>query len=98
MGHDEFARIVEQVRELKSLVEIIKMERKSYASMQETNKSIQAKLQNHNNIVAAVEQSFAERVRTMGEEAKIAREQLEKYRRTEKERNEAVDKELNELK
>lgn len=97
LTHSDFTKVVEQVRELKGLLEVIKMERKSYASLQEANKSIQLKLQNHNSIVAAVEQSYADRLKAFTEEARIAREQLEKYKRTEKERNEATEKELNEL-
>ncbi len=41
--------------------------------MQEANKSIQLKLQNHNSIVAAVEQSYAERLKVLSEETRIAR-------------------------
>jgi hypothetical protein len=71
--HNEFMHLVEQVRELKSIIDIIKMERKSYASMMETNKSIQAKLQNHNNIIASVEQSYADRLKALTDDARIAR-------------------------
>jgi|JI6StandDraft_1071083.scaffolds.fasta_scaffold42291_3 hypothetical protein len=34
LGHGDFTKVLDQVRELISIVELIKMERKSYASMQ----------------------------------------------------------------
>jgi hypothetical protein len=71
--HNEFMHLMEQVRELKSIIDIIKMERKSYASMIETNKTIQAKLQNHNNIIASIEQSYADHIKAFTDDARIAR-------------------------
>ena len=48
----------------------------------ENNKAIQLKLNNHNNIIQSVENSFGDRIKTLNEENKILKEQYDKQKKS----------------